>query len=195
MLIDISRYPQTTEFLITLLGQILGVLVYLPLLGWIGFQFGLRLRNQTQAIWATLATVSLLCFGPSLAVTGIEAVQEWLASPVNNIHEDGTIHIGGPITLSLLSDYDYPSAIQVFPTRPAWLIGLAWLSPLRVLFPGAFPRDYGELPYVVWFLLLFHFAMFLGTLCLLRRNALKHFGRWVHRTEANVTRRRVGTDE
>ena len=166
------------------LAQIFGSLIYLPLLGWIGFQFGLRLRTQTQAIWATLATVGLICFGPSLAVRGIEAAQVWLEPPVNNVHVDDTIFIGGPMRLPFQSDYSYPSAVQAFPTRPAWLHELAWLSPLRVLFPRAFPRDYADLPHDVWFPLLFHFSIFVGTLCLLRRNALAHFGLWVHRTEA-----------
>ncbi|MEK6258278.1 MAG: ABC transporter permease subunit [Planctomycetota bacterium] len=194
--LDLDIPADAASSAISLFGQVLGVLVYLPLLGWIGFQFGLRLRTQTQAIWATLAAVGLICIGPSLAVKGVEAAQVWLAPPVNNVHVDGTIHIGGPVIREgpfVLSGESYPSAVRVFPTRPVWLINLAWLSPLRVLFPGAFPRDYADLPYGVWFPLLFHFSMSLGTLCLLRRNALAHFGRWVHRTEAAEGRGRGDT--
>lgn len=179
------------EVVITLFGQILGALVYLPLLGWIGFQFGLRLRTQTQAIWGTLATIGVICFGPSLTVNGVEAVQGWLfptTSFQSEMSDDPTIDFS-PFNV----DEIFP--LTVIQPRSVWLLGIAWLSPLRVLFPGSFPRDYGELPYVVWFLLLFHFAISLGTLCLLRRNALTHFGRLVHRTEAVTTWRRVATDE
>ena len=175
----------------TLLGQILGVLVYLPLLGWIGFQFGLRLRTQTQAVWGTLATVGLICVGPSLALRGIEAAQVWLASAASNVHEDGTIHIGGPVilggtssgVLDIGSDEVF-SGENVVPSRPMWKFGLEWLSPMRVLFPESSPYLLGNQRSLLWWLLLFHFGIALGTLCLLRRNALTRFGRWVHRTEA-----------
>ena len=195
-LIDLST--DSIASAITLLGQVLGVLVYLPLLGWIGFQFGLRLRTQTQAIWATLATVGLICIGPSLAVKGVEAAQVWLwASPADSVGLREVITSGTssgvftqPRMPYLFGGGSRIIGVEVRATpRPTWLIELAWLSPLRVLFPGAFPRDYAELTYGAWFPLLFHFSMSLGTLCLLRRNALAHFGRWVGRTEAARGRR------
>ncbi len=191
--------PDPSAAAMTLLGQILGVLVYLPLLGWIGFQFGLRLRTQTQAIWWTIATVGLICVGPSLAVRGIEASQVWLASPASKVHEDGTIRPiikGGTSSGVVIIGSDaFISGEVVDLPRSIWKIGLEWLSPMRVLFPGSKPYQPGDQRDLLWWLPLFHFGIALGTLCLLRRNALAHFGRWVHRTEATTTRRRVAIDE
>lgn len=181
-----SSTADSIEAVLKLFGQLAGVLVYLPLLGWIGFQWGLRPRTQTQAIWATLITVGLICAGPSLAVRGIVAAQAWwLPTPAVLSQAEQLVDL--QVFHSGFIEAGIEQAV-VMPPRPAWLIGLGWLSPLRVLFPDSFPRDYGELPHVVWFLLLFHFAVFVGTLCLLRRNALANFGRWVRRTEAVVSR-------
>jgi hypothetical protein len=40
------------------------MMIYMPVMMWIGFQFGLRLRTQMQAVLATLATVAAICLLP-----------------------------------------------------------------------------------------------------------------------------------
>ncbi len=65
-------------FLHDLLGLGLATLLYLPLLQWLAFHVALRLKNQTQAILTTIATVAALCIVPLVAAGLLEpAFPSW----------------------------------------------------------------------------------------------------------------------
>ena len=59
-----SRFTNDPNFWLELVPATLGMMIYMPVMMWIGFQFGLRLRTQMQAVLATLATVAAICLLP-----------------------------------------------------------------------------------------------------------------------------------
>jgi len=46
----------------------LTVLIYMPIIMWTGFQFGLRLKTQMQAVLSTFATIAIVCMVPNIVV-------------------------------------------------------------------------------------------------------------------------------
>ena len=57
---------QNTHFLLELLATALAALIYMPLIMWIGFQFGLRMRTQMRAVLSTFVVVGAMCAVPAL---------------------------------------------------------------------------------------------------------------------------------
>jgi hypothetical protein len=56
---DWERHP-----VIYLLATVPTILIYLPMLAWISFAIGLRIKSQTRAIFASLAVVVVWCAAP-----------------------------------------------------------------------------------------------------------------------------------
>ncbi len=59
---------RSVDFWLELVTATLVPIFYMPIIMWVGFQFGLRLRTQIQAILATFATVFLACILPFVLV-------------------------------------------------------------------------------------------------------------------------------
>ena len=59
---------RSVDFWLELVTASLVPIFYMPIIMWIGFQFGLRLRNQIQAILATFTTVVLACIIPLVMI-------------------------------------------------------------------------------------------------------------------------------
>ena len=59
-----SHLKQDTGFWWEILVTVLSAFVYMPLIMWIGYQFGLRMRTQIQAILATFALLTAICVIP-----------------------------------------------------------------------------------------------------------------------------------
>ena len=59
---------RSINFWLELVTASLVPLFYMPIIMWVGFQFGLRLRNQIQAILATFTAVVLACIIPFMIV-------------------------------------------------------------------------------------------------------------------------------
>lgn len=56
--------------------RLLPMIVYPPIICWIGFHFGLRLRNQGQALLATIATIAAWCIVPAFLHGGLSSVRD-----------------------------------------------------------------------------------------------------------------------
>ena len=62
---------RSVDFWMELVTATLVPIFYMPIIMWVGFQFGLRARTQIQAILATFITVILACFIPFVLVVVI----------------------------------------------------------------------------------------------------------------------------
>ena len=60
---------RSVDFWLELVTATLVPVFYMPIIMWVGFQFGLRARTQIQAILATLTTVVLACIIPIVFVS------------------------------------------------------------------------------------------------------------------------------
>lgn len=145
--------------------RVLATLMYLPLVGWIGLQYGLRLKNQFRAIMASVCTILVVCGVPSLI--------EWF------------------IVTRTVSDV---SELLVHQGTLAWLCWAnPWFITFQgdgVDWGAIDPYLASDLLPVDWFPLLFHFLIVGGMLWGIRRNALYSFSRCVGRMEP-ATRQHV----
>jgi hypothetical protein len=136
-----------------LLRRLGAIAFYLPLVGWIGFQAGLRLKNQFQAICACVLILLASRTIPTLIEALLMAAEVprfvlWFEIGLFLVHWMNPWFVG-------------------FGGEVHWLRSF-WTSDI-------FPRD--------WFPVLFHFLIVGGMLWGIRRNALKSFGRIVRRTD------------
>lgn len=65
------------------LRRLTAIAVYLPLVGWLGFQAGLRMKNQSRAIFVCLISLSTVC--------GVPFLLEWLLPAVTPMNETSEI--------------------------------------------------------------------------------------------------------
>ena len=70
-----SMLEKNTDFWMELTAATLTVVVYMPLTMWVGFQFGLRLRSQVQAVLATFAVVISICVLPLILARTLSIAQ------------------------------------------------------------------------------------------------------------------------
>jgi ABC-type transport system involved in multi-copper enzyme maturation permease subunit len=153
---DENPQEEATQWLM-LLGRIAAIGIYLPLVGWIGFQFGLRMKNQFQAVIATAATVTFPCASPWL-------IQRWIGLLSN---ESPWL----PFSRKILSWVQW--------IDPGWVLFQADASTVG----SDFPMIGSDVLPAVWFPLLFHFLTVGGMLWLVRRSAPKKFSHFVRRLE------------
>ena len=137
--------------------------LYLPLVGWLGFLFGLRLKNQFHAILAVLFTL--------LSVCGTPLVVEW---SVDTFDPFGLNHSFPGLVLLGVLNWMNPWFVVLHSER----FDRGYFD--EFLTSDIFPRD--------WFPFLFHFLIVGGMLWGVRRNALKSFSRFVRRLEPVISR-------
>ncbi len=58
--------PRLDQFLFGILRAFLALLIYPPLIAWVGFHYSLRCRSHPQAVLATLGTITGICVVPAL---------------------------------------------------------------------------------------------------------------------------------
>ncbi len=148
---------QTTQFgdnlVMLLVKRSCAVLFYLPLIGSLGFQFGLRLRNQFRAIMAVVLVLVATC--------GLPKLLDWILSA------PWFIEMPQLLLLAMIDWFD-PWSVVFEDNQNTWLLD------------GFIKSD--VLP-MEWFPVLFHFLIIGGMLWGIRRNALLNFGRLVGRLE------------
>ena len=132
------------------------ILVYLPLVAWLGFQFGLRLKNQWRAVLALCLSLAILC-----NMSTILNLFTVMRSPL----EQAELYYGLTAWLKWLD--------------PRYVIaGNAendYLQTDLLLDSDVLPLE--------WFPFLFHFLIVGGMLWTVRRNAFRSFSRFVWRLE------------
>ena len=143
----------------------LSAIVYMPLLMWIGFEFGLRMKTQIQAVLSTFATVAIICVLPGFVMFFLDeyALRGVSSQPAHSIPAVRLFVVGpwqitfGVSQLARASDYWKQKGTGVF------------LSPRLD----------------VWGMLAVHFGLFAALGWWLRRNAIRTFSRFVRRMEPN----------
>jgi len=138
--------------------RIAAIGLYLPMVGWIGYHLGLRLKSQYRSILASLIIVTLICYIPALC--------EWYL-----------LTAASPELLDLLLGWGALGVINWLDPRFV-AIGIEnpdWGGVDQIFTSDILPVD--------WFPFLFHFSIVGGMLWLLRRNALRNFSRLVNRAE------------
>ena len=70
---SMQQNQRSVDFWLELVTATLVPIFYMPIIMWVGFQFGLRARTQIQAILATFTTVVLACIIPFVLVVLIRA--------------------------------------------------------------------------------------------------------------------------
>lgn len=63
-------------FLLWLVQRLLPMIVYPALVCWIGFHFGMRLKNQGQAMLATVAVIAAWCITPAFLHSGLSFIRD-----------------------------------------------------------------------------------------------------------------------
>ncbi len=157
-----SRIYRNSDFWLELVSTSLTALVYMPLIMWVGFQFGLRMRTQIQALLCTFASVASACLIPLLVARFLEPsfsgsidhfwnevsfICEWLSplQPLFNIRDSNAGYANRAAT-----------------------------SDLAIL------ESMGQ---INWWMLGLHFLIYGAVWALLRRNAIRAFSRIVGRLE------------
>lgn len=134
--------------------------LYLPLVAWMGFQLGLRLKNQVRAITSLVFVL--------LGICGIPRLVEWMMLSPDPIGvTDFLISTG---IVGWLTYFDPSQMIFGAKVPDSW--------------SRSIPIQSGEYLDGVWLSFLFHFLVVGGMLWAVRRNALRNFSRLVCRTEA-----------
>ena len=170
-----STLNQTTDFWLELVSSSLAPLVFMPVLMWVGFHFGLRLRSQMQAILATVAAVLVICLLP-LAIAKYLDLESLALSPG-------------------VSRWN----------RAPWSVCLSWISPLRSMFETnnfGMEDDFGfynapNVPIAIpvkfemfrWVSVTIHFVFYGLVWACLRQYALNSFSRVVKRSESQKEER------
>ena len=161
--IDFHRDSGLVGLGMLVLRRVAAIGFYLPLAGWLGFQLGLRLKNQYRAIIAALLIVLAVCGAPPLV--------EWYLLAVAPL-DTGDLRLRHSLLAGL--SWMNPWFVACQGEEPEWrVIDLYFTSDI-------FPSD--------WFPVLFHFAIVGGMLWTVRRNALRNFSRFVRRMEPVNTR-------
>lgn len=144
------------NLVILVLRRSAAILVYLPLVAWLGFQFGMRLKNQWRAILVLCLSLAILC-NVSTILNPFSAMR----SPL----EQAEVYYGLTAWLKWLD--------------PRYVIaGNAvndYLQTDLLLDSDILPLE--------WFPFLFHFLIVGGMLWSVRRNAFRSFSRFVWRLE------------
>lgn len=135
------------------------ILFYLPLIGWLGFQSGLRLRSQFRAIMAVILVLVTTCSLPK--------VLDWTL-PAASLLETPQL------LLLAIMDWINPWSVTFESDQNSWLLD-------EFITSDVLPLE--------WFPVLFHFLIIGGMLWGIRRNALLNFGRLVGRLEPTADRR------
>ncbi|MDB5344918.1 MAG: gliding motility-associated transporter permease protein [Schlesneria sp.] len=146
------------QFVLNMIKRSCAILFYLPLIGWLGFQFGLRLRNQFRAIMAVVLALVATC--------GLPKLLDWILSAPWFIEMP-------QLLLLAMIDWINPWSVVFEDDHNTWLLD------------GFITSD--VLP-MEWFPVLFHFLLVGGMLWGIRRNALLNFGRLVGRLEPTADR-------
>lgn len=141
--------------------RLLALLLYLPLIGWIGFQCGLRFKNQFRAILATLFFLLAFWFGPDL-------IRDVIYSSTSLSRT-----AAARLVLAFLEWLNLRTMAFEFDR-----IGVSELG--RYVTSDLLPTD--------WFPVLFHFLIVGGMLWGVRRNALRNFSRLIGRLEPGALR-------
>lgn len=142
----------------TLIKRACAILFYLPLIGWLGFQFGLRLRNQFRAIMALILVLVATCSLPKLL--------DWTL-PASSLLETPQL------LLLAIMDWINPWSVTFESDQNSWLLN-------EFITSDVLPME--------WSPVLFHFLIIGGMLWGIRRNALLNFGRLVGRLEPTADR-------
>ncbi len=164
-----STLNQTNNFWLELVSTSLAPFVFMPVLMWVGFHFGLRLRSQMQAILATVAAVLVICMLPLAIAKYLDDVSLAFSPGVSRWN------------------------------RAPFSVCLSWISPLRSMFvtnnfgmeddfrsynapnvPNVIPVKYELLR---WVPLTIHFGFYGLVLACLRQSALNSFSKVVKRSE------------
>lgn len=144
------------NLVILVLRRSAAILVYLPLVAWLGFQFGMRLKNQWRAILVLCLSLAILC--------NTSTIQN-LFTPMRSRLEQAELYYGLTAWLKWLD--------------PRYVIaGNAendYLQTDLLLDSDVLPLE--------WFPFLFHFLIVGGMLWTVRRNAFRNFSRFVWRLE------------
>lgn len=144
-----------------LISMSLSVAVYMPLIMWIGFQFGLRMKTQIQAVLSTFFTVTGICLIPSFLFRTLIALSRQNAIVPGTIGDLFVSFVGVLSPLMVLGGIN-PSIRSIDGMTRS-------LTEPDVSFQAA--------------ILIIHFT-FYGTIwLLLRRNAIRSFSRFVRRLE------------
>ena len=163
-----STLIKRADFWLELVAASMATLVFMPLMMWVGFHFGLRLRTQIQAVLATFVTLGAACVIP------LFLVRAW--------------DVEASLGTAIFSRWN----------RAPGLVYLRWLSPLQSMFvtnelvPGldfvkidTHSNIVGE-DRMAWLLLAVHFVVFGTIWWWLRRNALQMFSKIVRRMETST---------
>lgn len=157
---------QNSYFLINLTALTLATLIYMPLIMWIGFQLGLRMRTQMQAVLSTIAIVAGICAIPPI-LTELVSV---LVSPI------------WMLTASEIGGFWVTEALR-------WVYAcIRWLSPIAMIYGTQDLTTYFVLngvsrPNLEWSILIAHFTFYGFLWWRLRSNAMRNFSRIVKRLE------------
>ncbi len=155
---------QSANFWLELTTISLATVIYMPVIMWTGFQMGLRMRTQIQAVLSTFAFIGAACALPVILIVS------WDNLDLNQ----------------------NPSLNQA--QEPWLIFLMRWLNPLQVLFgTGNLSRGVDPItntfyvmnPRFAWFVIGVHFAIYGALWWWLRRNAMQSFSRIVRRLEPN----------
>lgn len=139
----------------------MAVVVYMPLVMWIGFQFGLRTRTQIQAVLWTFVSIAAVCFGPLVIA-----------------------RMFFPIGIAASSFPGIDDVYWVSPIHVVFRINALSDPQIELLRNPTIQVNSQRYEALLWLLLAIHFAAFGILWYLLRRNALRSFSGIVHRMEA-----------
>jgi ABC-type transport system involved in multi-copper enzyme maturation permease subunit len=156
-----SSHSQPGNLWFELVATSLSVAIYMPLIMWIGFQFGLRMKTQIQAVLCTFLTVTGICVIPPFLCTTLMALVNQNAIGAGAIPDLVVSFLGILSPLTVLTPMYHSVRMSDPMTRS--------LTQPDMSFPAA--------------ILVVHFAFYGMIWFLLRRNAMRSFSRFVRRLE------------